>query len=167
VLLPKSATREKNGWELTGGQLEAGNSEHFLDAIARESFEEISVSPDPSECDIIAMLQQRVSIPQLPDHYVAGMVVLYACHSTVEDHSLTLQKSEVSDAKWWRIEDAIMAKDEGGSEEFVFLAHRRMLAIFFNAWSHHSGKIEIYTGNLSDPVKVRLEYEGGMFNGYI
>jgi ADP-ribose pyrophosphatase YjhB (NUDIX family) len=152
VLLQKSATRERNSWKLPGGGLEYDQGETFLDAAVRETTEEIGLVPEIALAKIVAVLQQRKRVPEIPDKYVIGTVTVFAALvHTIDLDSLSLQPEEVSDVRWWPIEEALRAGD-GVTEEWVSLACRRMLAHCFNYLQ--SFEPEIYNGDLIREVRV-------------
>lgn len=147
VLLQKSATRKINFWEISGGEVE--DDETFGEAASRESRQEIGFACHPQLAEMVAVLQQRKKVAEIADHYVIGTVVVFAVFADIDPQTLTLQSDEVSEVRWWPIEEALRAKD-GDAEEWIGLGYLRMLAHFFN----HCSTRKIYDSKLSSPVRV-------------
>lgn len=107
-------------WAVTGGSAIAG--EDSLAAANRELFEELGIT---AELKLIKRIKKRNSF-----------VDIYGCIVNVKTHELTLQKSEVQDARWVSTETLLKMVEKGdfhnyGAEYFnivtEFAAHKRSL----------------------------------------
>lgn len=84
-------------WAVTGGSAIAG--EDSITAAKRELFEELGIT---AELELIKRIKKRNSF-----------VDVYGCKVSVKTHELTLQKSEVQDARWVSPETLKKMVDKG------------------------------------------------------
>ncbi len=107
-------------WAVTGGSAIAG--EDSLSAAKRELFEELGIK---AELSLIKRIKKRNSL-----------VDVYGCTVNVKTHELTLQKSEVQDARWVSNETLLKMVEKGdfhnyGAEYFnivtEFAAEKRSI----------------------------------------
>ena len=109
-------------WAVTGGSAIAG--EDSLTAAKRELFEELGIK---AELTLIKRIKKRNSL-----------VDVYGCSVNVKTHELTLQKSEVQDARWVNQQTLLRMVEKGdfhnyGEEYFNivtnFAAQKRSLTV--------------------------------------
>ena len=174
VLLQKGATRKT--WELPGGGLQydrhgshpEGGGENFRQCVSRELREETGITISPGSCILEAQLQQRKRIEPLPDCFVIGMVMLYSLYFEADMADLTLQISEVSDVKYWDLQDALKATSgPDSSDQVVLLGHRRMLAIFFQRFVKRQRGTQTphpFEADLSETVRLLSPFDGNLLS---
>ncbi len=94
-------------WECTGGFVCAG--ETTIDTIVREVGEEIGLPLSPASIRLVAT--------ELRDRQ---FIDLYTATADVEITSLTLQREEVTDAKWVTFDELTALRDRGEFVDFIY-----------------------------------------------
>lgn len=149
ILLQKSVSRKpRNFWELPGGGVEPVDENSFCRAAVRETSEEIGWFVRTQDCILIASLIQKYRLTD--SSFGDGNLEVFCCEDEdIEIGNLVLQKDEVDKVRWWPIITAMFAEDNE-DDDFVSVAHRRMLAMLFNKMADN--RSSIHTGWLRDPV---------------
>lgn len=108
-------------WDITvGGHISAG--EEPIESAKRELQEELGLNPDNYEFKYIKTIKE-----EFKDHdvYSNEFVNIYIIEADVDINDITLQKEEVSEARWFTKEELIKLEDDKKVlphiEEFIMI----------------------------------------------
>lgn len=100
ILLQKRSDNLRNfpgKWDISaGGALVQG--EELIDAVKKESFEEIGLSVDESKLKFIGTISEQVVYNDYIDN---GICSIYITHSDLPIDDFTKKQNEVQDLKWF------------------------------------------------------------------
>jgi 8-oxo-dGTP pyrophosphatase MutT (NUDIX family) len=134
-------------WEFTGGGVShdeeyvPGDWDMFRQAAFRETLEELGMATVPKCYIWEASFQQRVKIAE--GRFATGTLNLFSYQFDLHFTSnwsisdLVLQKEEVEDVQWIRVEDAILStKEEPIDGVYLGRAYRIMATCFLSRHNH-------------------------------